>query len=402
MRIGILVPEFPSQTHIFFWREIVAFRRMGVEVHLLSTRRPAEVCRHEFAEAAAKETHYVYPPQLGPSLAALASRPGAFARCLGYVASLYQTSVKGRLRKSGLILTAADLLVHCRRVGLEHIHVHSCAESAHLVALCSILGGPPYSLTLHGDLPIYGTDHDHKMARACFIACDAAPLTRQITSTVGYPPDRLAVLWNGVDTDRFQGTVPRPPHPGPIRLLTVARLNVSKGHRHALAALRMAVDRGCDIHYTLAGEGPYREEIEAEIRKLGLQDRVTLTGTLGEGEVIPLLQQADIFVLPSIGLGEAAPVAVMEAMSCGLPVICSIIGGTPDMITHGEDGLLIKQGDEQAIAEALIRLVNDPEERARLGRNARTRAVQTYDSRKTAGALLDMIRKFSPGVRKDS
>lgn len=398
MKLGYCVPEFPSQTHIFFWREVVSLRRMGVEVHLISTRRPgSDICRHEFAEEAARETHYVFPPQWGAALAALGLRPQGLLRCLAYVTGLRQTPLKGRLIKMGLILTAADLLVHSRRLGLDHIHVHSCAEAAHVAALCSLLGGPPFSLTLHGDLPVYGVDHDRKMARACFIACDAAPLTRQITAATGIGMERLAVLWNGVDTDRFHDAGLRSSQPGRLHMVTVARLNATKGHRHSLAALRQALDAGCDIHYTLAGEGPYQKEIEAEIQRLNLQDRVVMMGTRSEGEVIQLLQQADVFVLPSIGLGEAAPVSVMEAMSCGLPVICSIIGGTPDMMTNGVDGLLIAQGDEQGIAEALIRLAQDPEERIRLGRNARARAVQNYDSRKTAHALLEMIRKFSPG-----
>jgi glycosyltransferase involved in cell wall biosynthesis len=157
--------------------------------------------------------------------------------------------------------------------------------------------------------------------------------------------------------------------------------------------MRQARDAGCDIRYTIAGEGPFRQEIEDEIRRLGLEEHVQLTGTLSEGEILQLLQEADAFVLPSIGLGEAAPVSVMEAMACGLPVICSRIGGTPDMIADGVDGFLIEQGDERALAEALLRLANDPDERARLGRNACARAARDFDTRQTACALLEAIRR---------
>ena len=117
-----------------------------------------------------------------------------------------------------------------------------------------------------------------------------------------------------------------------------------------------------------------------------------MTGTMSEAAVLELLQQADAFVLPSVGLGEAAPVSVMEAMACGLPVICSIIGGTPDMIRTGVDGLLIKQADEAALAEAMVLLAENVEERRRLGQAARERAVQFFDSRATARRLLEAIQ----------
>src|SRR5208337_4027216 len=163
MQLGYLVPEFPSQTHIFFWREIVALRGMGISVHLISSRRPPpDACRHDFAQAAARETHYVFPPRWLPALGALAVRPGCTLKALGYVWGLREAGFKQKLKCTGLLFSAADLLLFARSRRLDHIHAHSCADAAHVVALCHVLGGPGYSLTLHGDLPVYGTDHASK------------------------------------------------------------------------------------------------------------------------------------------------------------------------------------------------------------------------------------------------
>ncbi len=391
--IGYLVPEFPSQTHVFFWREILALRQAGVLVHLISSRRPpAGACRHEFAEEAARQTYYLYPPRFFRAFGALMLRPLRTLKALRYVFGLRESPWKKRLKYCGALLCAADLLAHARERGYRHLHVHSCADTAHIAALCHILGGPTYSLTLHGDLPVYGTDHLSKMAGASFVACVTAPLRQQVRDQVGLPDERTGVLWMGVDTDAFRSDEARTYEPNRLHIVTVARLNAMKGHGHALAAMRQAVDRGCDVRYTIAGEGPHRPEIEAAIGRLGLADRVQMAGTLSETAVRALLQRADAFILPSVGLGEAAPVSVMEAMACSLPVIASIIGGTPDMITHGVDGLLVAQADEQGLADALVLLANDPGQRRRLGQAARARAVQVFDTRQTARRLLEAIQ----------
>jgi colanic acid/amylovoran biosynthesis glycosyltransferase len=389
--LGILIPEFPSQTHIFFWREIEALRAMGQRVGVISTRRPSASCRHDFAAGAAAETHYLYPPR--PVVAAvLAARPARTLAAARYLLGLEASSLRRRVAGLGLLACAADLLQHSQREGIEHIHAHSCAEAAHVVALCRILGGPTYSLTLHGDLSVYGTDHGSKMARATFVATDGPHLTEQIVSQAGIPAERVLPTWMGLDIDRFRDAGLRVFEAGRLHLVTVARLNRSKGHRHALAAMRVALDRGADLRYTLAGDGPHREEIEADVRRLGLSDRVEFAGSLSESAVLDLLQRADAFVLPSVGLGEAGPISLMEAMACGLPAVSSIIGATPVMVEHGVEGLLVPQGDEGALADAFVRLAVDPEGRRRIGEAARRRAVACFDRRDTARRLLDAIQ----------
>jgi colanic acid/amylovoran biosynthesis glycosyltransferase len=374
-KIGYVVPEFPGQTHIFFWREVVALREAGTEVTLLSTRRPPDdACRHAFAAEARKETHYVFPPRIVRSIVALLRRPIRSIRAASYALGLRESPLKRRLRILALLPCAAEMLEVSRERGLSHIHVHSCADAAHLAAMCRLLGGPTYSLTLHGDLAVYGTDHASKMRHAKCVTAVTAALRRQIVDQVGLPPERVPVIWMGVDTRRFNPPAQRDGEPGRLHVLTVARLNVNKGHRYALAAIRRVVDEGIDIRYTIVGEGPDRAQIESEVKRLNLQDRVTLTGTQSEDAILELLRRVDAFILPSVGQGEAAPVSVMEAMACGLPVICSIIGGTPDMITTGVDGILTPQAGENEIADALRLLAGNVAERTRLATAARQAA----------------------------
>jgi len=389
LKIGYLVPEFPTQTHAFFWREVQALRSLGHDVRLLSTRRPdPDACRHAFAEQARNETIYVYPPSLrslrGAQLA-LRRVPAALA----YLAAISASSARERIEHLGLLVCAIELLSVCDQHRLEHVHVHSAASAAHVVALARKLGGPPYSVTLHGDLPVYGRDHALKFRDAKFIAAVTRPLQRQVVE-VGIPETRVKVIWMGVDTDQF--TPPLEPKPaGSLHLATVARLQSNKGHRFALQAMRRLLDSGARATYTIAGAGDARAELVELVKSLGLEDVVHFTGTISEQSVLGLLRQADVFLLPSVALGEAAPVSVMEAMSCACVVVVSRIGGTPDLIEAGVDGFLVEQEDVDGIFRTLIQLGQDTDLRRKIGSAARSKAVRLFDCHKTAAALAREI-----------
>jgi colanic acid/amylovoran biosynthesis glycosyltransferase len=394
MRIGYLVPEWPGQTHAFFWRELTALRELGHSVFPFSTKHPPDdACLHGFASEARETTHYLFPPRTLATARILAARPKGTASALAYAASLTESSLVDRAKVAALLACAADLTAKCEELAIDHLHVHSCANAAHIAAMADLLGGPGYSLTLHGDLPVYGTDHRQKMKRARFVSVVTRPLQKQVIAATDLTEERVPVVWMGVDTERFTPGPDRAGKTGPFSMVTVARLNAAKGHAYALAALKRVRDSGLDVRYTIAGEGPHRAEIERAVAELGLADAVDLPGTRSESEVLALLQGTDAFILPSVGLGEAAPVSVMEAMSCGLPVICSRIGGTEDMISDGETGLLTAQKDVDGLARAIETLVRDPGLRHELGRNAREHARRTFDYRATAGKLAEAFAR---------
>jgi len=180
---------------------------------------------------------------------------------------------------------------------------------------------------------------------------------------------------------------------GQVHLATVARLHPAKGHFHAIAAVNRAHQSGLKIHYTIAGEGPYKDTIVSKIRELGLENQVTLSGSLSETEVYQLLSKIDAFLLPSTGLGEAWPVSVMEAMGAGLPVIATVIGATPEMITPDENGFLVPQRDEDALFRKIMLLGTDLEIRRRIGTAARRTACQRFDVSVTANVLRVAVQR---------
>lgn len=388
MNIGILIPEFPTQTHAFFWREIQALRQLGARVSILSTKKPRDACPHPFASEAMQQTHYVYPPS------PLAMVRRGFAKALP--ALRYVGSLSGGARKkmitASYLACAADLICHATHHGIEHLHVHSSADAAHIAAMARLMGGPPFSLHLHGDLEVYGEDHVQKFRDAAFVAVAAERLRDQVHLHAGVPLRRVHTMRMGVETARFARRHAPARPAGPFHIVMVSRLNHAKGHHVALPAIRRLVDRGADVRVTIAGSGPQEGAIRSLILGLGLDRHVSMPGSLSEQEVLDLLGQADAFVLSSIGRGEASPVAVMEAMAAGVPVVSTVIGGTPQMIEHEIDGMLVPQNDSEALAHALSRLYDSAELRQAISERARLRAVASFDSLVTARQFLATIR----------
>ncbi|MEM8756814.1 MAG: glycosyltransferase family 4 protein [Planctomycetota bacterium] len=394
-RIGYLVPNFPSQTHAFFWREMNALgEQAGREVPVVSTARPPhDACKHDFASAARARTTYLLTPGAlaGGMLGVLRSPAGAL-RGLRRTGALRGQSLPTRLVSW---LAAMRLARWARAERIEHLHVHSAANAAGIAMIAKAIIGLPYSVVLHGDPEVYGSDHDQKMGAATCVIPVTNPLAERIGQEGWVDPGRLFVVTMGIDSRRFSPD--DSPKDDPPLILTVARLNKTKGIHHALEALARLRNEGLQFRYLVLGEGPYRETLAQEVERLGLGDLVSLPGTASQDEVLAALRRASVFSLTSFGMGEAAPVSVMEAMAVGLPVVVSRIGGSPDMIDSGTDGLLTEQQDVDSIAAAYREVLGSAARRAQLGAAARERAARDFDDHVLAGRVLGHIRACAGG-----
>jgi glycosyltransferase involved in cell wall biosynthesis len=170
---------------------------------------------------------------------------------------------------------------------------------------------------------------------------------------------------------------------GPVAIVSCGRLDPGKGHADLIEAVSILVKNGIDATLTILGEGPQRSVLENLRKPLG--ERVKLPGATAEGGVRAALESANIFALASHD--EAIGVATMEAMSMELPVIVTRVGGVPDLVRDGIDGLLVKAGTPGAIAGAVERLLDDPDRAAQMGQNGAARIRRSFTSRVSAEAL---------------
>jgi glycosyltransferase involved in cell wall biosynthesis len=203
--------------------------------------------------------------------------------------------------------------------------------------------------------------------------------------SAGIPAERLQQISNGVDPALF--TVRAGPRTAGKKLITfIGRLDGFKGVEHLLEAFRRVIESGVDASLKLIGNGPAEGNLRSLAASLKIQDKVSFRGR--EENVLKDLSETDVFVLPS--LAEGMSNVLLEAMSCGLPVVATGVGGALDMIRHGRNGILVPPGDPEALRDAMVYLLGNESAAISLGKEAR----KTVEERFTLSGAVDCYRRL--------
>lgn len=204
---------------------------------------------------------------------------------------------------------------------------------------------------------------------------------------------RVVVLANAVSLpDLGRRQVPH----ARIEVLFLGRLGQRKGTFDLVEAFSKVAPRHPQARLICAGDGAIAE-IQARGRALGIEDRLECPGWLGEAAAAARLASASVFALPSYA--EGMPMALLEAMSWGLPVVTSPVGGIPQLVKHDVNGKLIPAGDVDALAGALLQLIEEPQERNRLGLAARATIERDYSLAASIEGLIELYARFGVGRR---
>ncbi|MDI6857384.1 MAG: glycosyltransferase family 4 protein [Dehalococcoidia bacterium] len=202
-----------------------------------------------------------------------------------------------------------------------------------------------------------------------------------IQKTFSAPASHIEVIHDGVDIDTFRPLEGVEKEPNSILFVGNSE-DRNKGARYLLEALHLLSDRP-DIRLTFVDnpKGALKM-VPTLVRRWGLGTRVTFTGRVPTDELVRLYNRAEILVSPSVYEGFGLPAA--EAMACGTPVIATTAGAFPEVVAHDETGWLVPPGDAQALADAIRRMMSDPELRARFGEAGRRRIQERFTWRETA------------------
>lgn len=220
--------------------------------------------------------------------------------------------------------------------------------------------------------------------------------TDRLENALGWPRNRLTVVRNAVDVDRFARARPDGARSeiddgsGRPIALVVGRLDHQKGHVHLVEAAR----RLPGVRFVCVGDGPLRDQIKGWIATAGVADRITLLGY--RSDVDRLLAASDLVVLPS--LYEGLPLSLIEAMAAGRPLVTTDIGGTRELVTHNVTGILVRPADPVALADGVARLVSSPELARRLANAARALALESYSAEAMVSGVANEYRRLLTGA----
>lgn len=370
MKILYIVSKFPSLTHTFVYREIESLKKAGYEIVTVGAVKPAsgEVSpeAYEFYRRTLYLSEISFISKLLSQFAVLIRRPWTWLKL--FIMALKEKEIqcaRDRLRIIYNFLEAGLLFLKFSKNGIEHIHSHFLSGPTTIAFFLSRYLDCPFSFTMHASL-IYV---DPIMLKTKLDKCKKAVTISNynkeyLVNKYGQRyADKIDIIRCGIDLSQFK-VEKKMKHDRPS-ILAVGQLAERKGFPYLVDACKILTDRGHIFTCNIVGDGSEKEKINTMISKNGLKDVVNMLGRQPQEKVRQLLAETSIFVLPAIitptGGREGIPVAIMEAMAMRVPVISTKTSGIPELIDDGKEGILIDQKDSQMIADAIEKLITNPE-----------------------------------------
>jgi glycosyltransferase involved in cell wall biosynthesis len=301
-------------------------------------------------------------------------------------------------------VTALTRILEENRAELLHIYFGHIA--VHLLPLIRAWKKPSV-VSFHGadvmvdlEKPAYRAATKEMLALVRLVLVRSESLGRALTE-LGCPSEKIRIQRTGIPIGEipFQARVWPSDHAW--KFVQACRLIEKKGLQTSLKAFAKFALRYPGSTFAIAGEGPLEAELEASARDLGINDKVSFPGFLSQSELRNLFYSSHIFLHPSErggdGNQEGVPNSMLEAMASGLPVFATNHGGIPEAIEHGRSGILVHEGDDDALALALLEAVAHPDRLAAIARagaeSVRQKFEQTAQTRKLEDYYLEAIGK---------
>ncbi len=407
--IAYILLRFPSVTETFVAEEIRRIIGLGRQVTIYSLLPPKPGPVHPVSAELQPVVRYapaLYAPALWlAQLKSMFRQPKTYFRLIRTLSIQRSFSISIYLKRLVIFLKSVWLAEVMRKRQIQSIHTHFAWLSAVSAAIISALIHRPYTLTTHA-FDIYSSKSDlfHWTTDAAdrLITISDYNKRAMLEKNPSLTASKIHVIRCGVDLDAFR-LVPDRCIGETIQLTSVGSLIEKKGHTLLIQACKELKTRGIRFHCVIIGEGSLEPSLRALIQELDVQDEVVLVGRQTQTWVRERLGQTDIFVLACVvtqdGDRDGIPVAIMEAMAMGVPVISTPVTGIPELIQHDTTGLLTPEQDARQLAEAILRLAQDQSLREKLSRQGRKMIEQNYDIQKNVNQLLAVFQQL--GERRE-
>ena len=404
-KIAYIVSRFPHLPETFILREMICLEQLGWQIELYPLIIQREQIIHQEARPWLRRAHAV--PWISVDL--LRANLRRFARHPRQYLSLLWRTLRENLGSPKFLVRA--LLLFPRAVwmadqftadGIKHIHAHYATHPALVAWLINQLTGIPYSITVHAhdifvEKPMLAT----KLRGSVFVSAISEFNRRYLTDMFGpWVQSKTKIVRCGIDPAYYgNGKTLNPGVPDHLEIISIGSLQPYKGHVYLVKACRELRKRGISFHCKIVGGGELRPMLEHAIQENQLNELVELIGPRTQDEVSQLLRKANCYVQPSVitssGKMEGIPVALMEAMASGVPVIATDISGIPELVRNGDTGWLVPPGNVEALAEALSQVYSDPAEAQKRAQSGKKWVLTEFELVSNAKKLSSLFAQLS-------
>jgi len=400
-RIAYVSSRYPVLSEAFIIREVLALQRAGVEVSVFSLKRPHDDLVNRDLEQICGTVYWT--PHLA-SWALLSDNLVTFLRSpVPYLTTALANAWRLRhypvqaLKVLGLFPKMIHYSREIRRQGFRGINGCWANLPTLLASVAKRFFDIPYCMTCRAwdiFVPMNQLDLPQKLSTADVVRANsgaAAQFVKQFCASVE-DERKIRCVYNPYDVDSIRRRDNLPT--GTPRIVAGGSLVEQKGLTYLLDAAALLETRGVSCRMEIVGEGPLRGALEAQRARLGLEESVEFVGTLPNHVLMEKIALATAFVLPSVhaatGEMDGIPNVLIESLSLGVPVVSTSISGIPELVEDGVTGLLAPPNDAEHLADAIQRLISDPELQRRFGVEGRRRVESMFEMSRNAQELIEI------------
>lgn len=301
------------------------------------------------------------------------------------------------------------LLKLVKREKIELINAHWLIPNGFIAALVKSITGIPLVTSIPGaDVHMGGENEIFRqmvgfaIKRSNYLISDSLHYVKQLNE-LGFYPKNLKIIRYGVNTQIFKPILKNKALIGKLGLslkdkivLAVGRMVSQKGYIYLVQAFELVSQKNPYAKLVIVGDGYEKTRLEDEAKRLNVEKKVIFPGTISYDQLVKFYNIADVFAMPSIrdeeGNIDASPVAMMEAMACGVPVVATKFSGNEDLVISGETGFLVKEKSSKEIAQALIKLLSG-HDRMKSRQKVRTIALNNFSIETVAREYIEIFNK---------
>ncbi len=397
-KVAYVVKRYPRFSETFIVNEILGHESAGLEIGIFSVRPPIDTHFQDVISRVKAPVEYIPSDNVRAAELWLAMQQCAAAcssdwRALDAfigepVLNLYQGIVLARKLKEG---------------GYTHIHAHFASVATSIARIASRLANIPYTFTAHAkDIfheSVVEEDIRTKIADALGVVTVSRFNVENLTERFPESASKILLIYNGIDLDRF--TYHDPDHRDRT-IVFVGRLVEKKGLPTLVQACGILKDRGVDFRCRIIGTGEEEETIKSAISDSSVEQFVDMVGPLPQADVAKEIAKASVVAAPCVvgadGNRDGLPTVILEAMALGTPCVSTDVTGIPEVVKHGDTGLIVPQYDAVALADAMLRLIDDAEMRRHYAESGRRLIEREFDATINTGKQRGLFSRAEVAV----